>query len=336
MRRASHFFFLASAFAALITATTATAELPPVETLLAEVGLSAGEIADVKAGKIVFQSASSAHERDLASALAFFVPASPADLVKDLKAGLIGKIDPNEIARGKISPAGAIADFAALTLSPDAEQRAKRYVSAKGGDDLNLSTDEIVAFHALGSSAPVADVQTQVRVALLARYQAYHTKGLAGIPPYDRGGGAVRSVADDLRKSLDALKNLKKFAPAAYSAMLNYPNGLPAGAEDNFTWVHLKAHDVPTIVLTQGLFVPDGEAYLVLQRQFYVSEGFNCEQAVAGFLPAEGGTVVVYSNHTSTDQVTGFGGGAKRSIGSKLMASELEGIFTKLQKKAGQ
>jgi hypothetical protein len=51
-------------------------------------------------------------------------------------------------------------------------------------------------------------------------------------------------------------------------------------------------------------------------------------------LPAQGGTVVVYSNHTSTDQVAGFGGGAKRSIGSKLMASELEGMFTKLQKAA--
>jgi hypothetical protein len=319
--------FVSVAFSTLTAVVPAAAELPPVDNLLADVGLSASEIADVKAGKIVDQSVSSAHERDLASAFAFFVPTPPAELVKALKEGLLGKIDPNEIARGKISPAGAIADFATLTLSPDAEKRAKRYVSAKGGDDLNLSTGEIAAFNKLGASAAVADVEAEVRAALLARYQAYHAKGLAGIPPYDRGEGASRSVADDLRKSLDALKNLKKHASAAYSAMLNYPSGLPAGTEDNFTWVHLKAHDVPTIVLTQGLFVPDGDAYLVLQRQFYVSEGFNCEQAVAGFLPAQGGTVVVYANHTSTDQVTGF-------VGSKLMASELEGIFTKLQKSA--
>jgi hypothetical protein len=330
MRRTA--LILTFVFATSAVATMAMAELPAVDTLLGDVGFSAAEIADVKAGKIVTGSAPTAHERDLASAFAFFVPTSPAELVKELKDGLMGKVDPNEIARGKISGPGTIADFAAMTLSPDAEKRAKRYVSAKGGDDLNLSSDEISAFDKLGASAAVGDVEAQVRAALLARYQAYHGKGLAGILPYDRGGGASRSVADDLRKSFETLKNLKKYAPAAYAAMLNYPGSQPAGAEDSFTWVHLKAHDVPTIVLTQGLFVPDGDAYLVLQRQFYVSEGFNCEQAVAGFLPAQGGTVVVYSNHTSTDQVAGFGGGAKRSIGSKLMASELEGIFTKLQK----
>lgn len=320
--------------AALSVTATARAELPAAETLLADVGFSASEIADIKAGKIVAASVSGAHERDLASAFAFYVATSPAELVKDLKSGLLAKVDPNTIARGTISPAGAIVDFAGLTLNPDASDRAKRYTSAKGGSDLNLSGDEIAAFNKLGSSAAVADVEAQVRGSLLARYQAYRAKGLAGIAPYDRGDGDSRSVADDLRKSLDALENLKKYAPAAYTAMLSYPASLPAGSEDGFAWVHLEAHDVPTIVLTQGLFVPDGDAYLVMQRQFYVSEGFNGEQAVAGFLPAQGGTVVVYSNHTSTDQVAGFGGGAKRSIGSKLMASELEGLFNKLQQSA--
>ena len=328
------FLALPILFALLSATTTARAELPAADALLADVGFSAAEIADIKAGKIVNKSLAGAHERDLASAFAFYVKVPPAELVKSLKAGLIGKIDPNEIARGTLSPAGAIADFAALTLKPDAEDRAKRYASAKGGSDLNLSADEIAAFNKLGSSAAVPDVEAQVRDALLARYQAYRAKGLDGIASYDRGGGASRSVADDLRKSLDAVKNLKKYAPAAYTAMRDYPSAQPAGTEDGFRWVHLKAHDVPTVVLVQGLFVPDGDGFLVLQRQFYVSEGFNCEQAVAGFLPAQGGTVVVYSNHTSTDQVAGFGGGAKRSIGSKLMASQLEGIFAKLQSSA--
>lgn len=67
-------------------------------------------------------------------------------------------------------------------------------------------------------------------------------------------------------------------------------------------------------------------------RQFYVSEGFNCEQAIAALLPAQGGTVVIYSNHTSTDQVEGFGGGAKRSIGRGMMAKQLEALFGELQR----
>jgi hypothetical protein len=34
-----------------------------------------------------------------------------------------------------------------------------------------------------------------------------------------------------------------------------------------------------------------------------VSTGYNIEQAVVGLLPLEDGTLVAYTNHTSTDQV---------------------------------
>jgi hypothetical protein len=60
-----------------------------------------------------------------------------------------------------------------------------------------------------------------------------------------------------------------------------------------------------------------------------VSSGFHTEQAVSALLPVEAGTVVIYANRTSTEQVTGFGGSAKRSIGSKLLESQLEGIVQK-------
>lgn len=46
------------------------------------------------------------------------------------------------------------------------------------------------------------------------------------------------------------------------------------------------------------------------------------------------GTLVIYVNRTSTDQVTGFGGGTKRTIGSRVLASQLEDLFGKLQKTA--
>jgi hypothetical protein len=43
------------------------------------------------------------------------------------------------------------------------------------------------------------------------------------------------------------------------------------------------------------------------------------------------GTLVFYANRTSTDQVMGMGGGTKRSIGSRLLRSELEALFAKVQ-----
>jgi hypothetical protein len=73
---------------------------------------------------------------------------------------------------------------------------------------------------------------------------------------------------------------------------------------------------------------------MMLQRQYYVSEGFNSVQAIAALLPVSGGTIVIYSNHTSSDQVEGIGGGAKRSIGRDMMAAQLEGLFGELQRRS--
>ena len=55
------------------------------------------------------------------------------------------------------------------------------------------------------------------------------------------------------------------------------------------------------------------------------STGFK--RSVAGFLPVQGGTVVVSTSHAFTDQVTGFGGSMKRGIGSKMMASKMKDIY---------
>ena len=47
-------------------------------------------------------------------------------------------------------------------------------------------------------------------------------------------------------------------------------------------------------------------------------------------------TVVVYTNHTFTDQVAGFGGSVKRSIGRRMMATKLEEMFNVERKKVAR
>lgn len=313
----------------LVAATTAYGARPTTEALLQSYGYSASDIAGVRAGKIERRRPPAAHERDLTAGFVFFVPLSPSELVDEVRAGLLDEPEEAASTSRTIAEADTLDAFSGLTLEPDRTRRAARYTRARGGDDLNLSTSEIAAFNALGPAAAPEAVEMQVRQSLLSRYQAYRTGGLAGIEPYDRGQDKTRSVADDLRAALEAMTALRANAPAAHAAMLRYPDAQLPGTQQAFRWKQLSANGIPTIVLGHGLFIPDGDARIVLQRQYYASEGFNCEQAVAAFLPVEGGTVVVYINHTSTDQVGGFGGGTKRSIGSKLMASELEAIFTK-------
>lgn len=317
----------------LTVAPRAGAQLPDTGTLLADLGFSSDEIARIQSGELVTVSIPAASDRDITTALAFQVPVSPSELIAQSQNDLLDRVDPNIIGFGRISDPATESDFAKLSLAPDADKRAQGYLKASPGQDLNLSSEEIAAFHALGSSATTAAVEDQVRSALLARVQAYRSKGLDGLAVYARDDGGSRSPAAELRTATGALKKVAKYAPAAHQYLLDYPNGKPAGAKESMRWSQFKGHGIPTIALTQVLLVPDGDAWLLNQRQFYVSTGYNVEQAFAAFLPEKNGTVVVYGNHTSTDQVEGFGGSAKRSIGSKLLASQIEGMFQRARAK---
>jgi hypothetical protein len=319
-------------------ALPATAAPPAAAELLADVGFSPAEIARIEGGELVARTIEASSQRELVAAFAFLVATSPGDLLSQTRLGLIDRVDPNTLAFAMIPGAPSLAAFAKLTLAPDAPKEAQAYVGAKPGGALNLSTEEIATFAALGSAAAVPAVEQAVRAALLARLQAYQSKGLAGIAPYALPGGKQRSPADELRSASQAAKTLEKYVPAAYQMLLDYPASKAPGTQEGFRWTRYLANGVPTVSLTHSLFVPDGDAWVIVQRQYYVSTGYNSEQAIGAVLPAKNGTIVYYSNRTSTDQVTGFGGSAKRSIGSRLLASQLQDLYEKVratQKKSG-
>ena len=321
-------FALALAVAA---SQPASAQLPDAEAFLEDLGFNPDQISQVKGGGFVEGTIQASTERELVAALAFLVQTTPTQLVNQMREDVLDRVDPNTIAFGVIAGGPSLASFAKLALQPDGEKRAKAYADAGPDADLNLSAEEIAAFDALGSAPTPAAVEAALRKALLARVQAYQAQGLAGVAPYARSGGKTRSPGDDLRSATTATKKLEQLVPNAFQALLAYPSSKPSGFEETFDWSHYQAHGVPTIALTHTLFIPEGSAWVVAQRQFYVSSGYNCEQSISGFLPMQQGTLVVYTNRTSTDQVTGFGGSAKRAIGSKLLSSELETLYGKVQ-----
>ena len=308
------------------------AALPSAESILEEVGFSAADVQQVIGGEFVTTTLATTSEREIAAAMAFLVTVPPSELMKDARKGLLLTTDPNTISWGKLEGEGSLAQLAKLTLEPD-RKRAKLYLGAKPGEDLNLSEAEIAGFKALKGESAVLE---QVRKTLLGRYRAYRAKGLDGIADYARGGGKTTPVGGDLRRATEATTGLKKQVPAFYNVLLGYPKEKGKGFEERFDWSNYMAHGTATYVLTHRMAMPDGDGYVVAQRQFYASRGYNTEQALAGFLPVKQGTVVVYLNRTSTDQVTGFGGGSKRSIGSRVMASQLKDLFEKVRKKAEQ
>ena len=101
--------------------------------------------------------------------------------------------------------------------------------------------------------------------------------------------------------------------------------------KDVFGWINFKIDDKPTISLFQKTYwkVNDKVAMMCF-RHFYVSRGHNSVQAFGGCFPVEDDkTLVLYASRTSTDRVAGFGGSAKKAMGSRIMGGRLEANLEK-------
>jgi hypothetical protein len=296
---------------------------PSAEQVLTDAGLGADDKQSVLSGQFVNVSVGAVSDRDLSFAIAFLVKVPPETLSKEIVGGDLITADAQVKAYGEIKGAGTPADFAKLSLT---SAEAQALTGAKAGEDVNLSASELAAFKALAGGTTQA-VQEQLRRMLLARYQAYRTSGLAGIAPYDRGGGRTSDPAADLRKASQAAQGLEKYLPAFQKVLLDYPQATLPGMQEKFFWLKSIIEKKPTYILVHILIAADGAARAVVRREYYASTGYNASQSVGGFLPVSGGTVVIATSHAFTDQVTGFGGSMKRSIGSKVMAGRMKDIY---------
>jgi hypothetical protein len=323
----------ASAAGLLCLATIAQAQ-PSADQILADSGLAAGDKQRVLDGEFVTVDIPAVSARDvpISIGMAFAVKTSPDALSKQIVAGELIRADPEVRAHGQLSSPGSLADLAGLQITSDAAQALS---SAQAGKTLNLGAGDIAAFGALRGGTQQA-VQQQLRRMLLARYQAYRAGGLAGIVPYDRGGGSTTDVAEDLRKASQAARVLRKYLPAFHAVLLGFPQATIPEMRQSFYWVNAIMDGKPTYVLTHILAASDGAARAVVARQYYVSASYNAAQVVAGFLPVQDGTVVALAGHTFTEQVAGFGGSLKRRFGQSIMADKLKRLFEAGRRRIGQ
>ncbi len=302
--------------------------VPTLDQLMADFDFSKDDVERVRKGELVKTTTKETSERELAAVMVFLVKAPVPKLLTSLKAGPSSRNDPQVQAVTEINADGTLVDPKVVALKPGGDKETQRYLSAEPGDTLNLSTAEIATFTSLkGAGQP--QVEDAVRQQLLARYQAYKAQGLAGIAPYARGKDKQSQPADDLRRYTEAAKGLKKYAPAFYDLLMNYPQGSPADLKQRFFCIRYAMSGRPVFALRQRLAMPLGDAYVVADRDFYVSHDYNDTQAIGALLPVENGTAVVYLNRTTTDQLGGFGASAKQAIGRNMMAKQISEIFEK-------
>jgi len=339
---------IVSLWACLLCGAPARAEtkLPPVEQVLRDLQFTQEDLQSAKGGKVVEKVIGEGSDRELSLGLALLIKAKPEEIARlyretqDLESVKAIKV------RVAIPGAGTLADFAAAALQPNPEKEAQRYLNAEPGDTLNLDAREIAAFQALksaskGKAVPVKEVEQLVHQGLLARYQAYRTKGLAGIAPYQRGRSDQRSPSDELLLATKQSAGLAKYVPALHDVLMNYPAAKDKVKKDKFEesfhWFNVELFDRPTYVLTHRLAMFVDYAYVNVERQFYASHDYNSMQQVIAALPTKDGILLVYVARVSTDQVAGFTSAAAHPVARTVMApyikDMLEALRTRVEKK---
>ena len=321
----------------------AAAAPPTVDEFMKELRLSDGDKQRILDGKIVDWSASEGSDRELALGMAFLAKTNPEHLSQMYRESVVSKEIPVMTARGQITGEGTLAELAGVKLEPNAEKEARRYLEVEPGDKLNLDAKEMAAFQALKSAGkkgdvPVMEVETLIRQGLLARYQTYRTKGLAGVAPYERGNGNLRHAGDELLLSTKELTRLAKHLPAFHKFLLNYPNGMPneeaKNLEEFFYWLNLDVFGRPTYVLVHRMLYHAGDALVAVERQYYASHDYNSMLQVIAGLPTKEGTFCFYIGRVSTDQVAGVTSPALHPLSRVIAAPYIKDMFERLQAKA--
>jgi hypothetical protein len=306
---------------------------PALDQLMADLGFSKDDVRRVQDGEIVKTTTQETSDREIATVMVFMFKAPVKKLIDAFETGLFFRYDPQVQESVEIRGDSGLDDFKTLVLEPAGEDESQRYLGAEPGSALNLSASEIAAFQALRASATAARPQVEqvLRQMLLARYRAYRSQGLSGIAPYARGENEETQPADALRRATEAATSLSKYAPSFYAVLMKYPHGRPDGLKEHFFWIRYQMDGRPNFTLRHRLAFPLDEAYVVADREYYVSFSYNETQAIAALLPITEGTAAVYLDRTTTDQLGGFGASAKQAIGRSLLAKQIGEIFRKLR-----
>lgn len=286
-----------------------------------ELGLPSDALPRVRRGEIVAFEPPPSSARELAVGLTFLVPRPTADVVAAFRSAVDARGDPQV---RDIHLVHGLREFSDLVVPAD---EARRYVDARPGDDLNLSQTEIAMFRALGAAGGGARVGDTIGRMLFERYRAYVGGGLEGIAPYARSRGGERRPAEEILSACDAAPLLRRRAPLAWDLLRSYPQMRPPGLEEAFYLVQYELDGRPNFTLRHRMAVPFDGGVVAIERDFYVSHGYNTSQAIAGLIAIAEGTIVFYVNRVSTDQLEGLGSSLKQAIGRSVMARQLTAMF---------
>ncbi len=331
-RLLAHHRALALALGLLAVGATGGARDVALDDVLAYLGFDEGAKRDILAGQIVSRRIQHGpEETELALGVAALFPKTLQEAVAAVRRAEMFEVDPNVVAYHEITSwPPSLADFADLGFDASEAPDVEQLLAFDGGSTFNLSAAEIARFRALrGQHRDAGDPATREAVAavyrevLLERYRAYREQGLAGIAPFDRGGGKKADPGRKLRLAASASDFFQKNEPRLHGAFLDFPKVDDPEVEHRFYWIKQRVQERPNLLLSHRMLVSRPSRVVVAERQYYVGHSYSSVQLVNAALPVEKGLVLFYVNRTSIDQLAGFKGKVGRPIAASRLAERV-------------
>jgi hypothetical protein len=328
-----------------------------VDEILTKVGFTKQDIAKVKKGYVVnsVSGIETLTDSDLATMIAFETKNGHIDAFEHVFLESPYKMESDSTIQQMVvdidHDGDGSLDFSSVKLLPNesVNDMIQTYLKFQGGDELNLSQKEIDMFQAIDNKNQ-AKAKEQVEMVLSkvlqGRLEEYQQSGLEGISPYLRKGGKIFYPGKELQEKTEKSQVLHQHAKEFSDYVLSWPssysdndtiNDINENAKETYGWINYNINDKPSIALYHRIIHTDKEKNMkyLMNRTFYVSCGHNSVQQMGFAVPTNTSTssmLLAFSSRTSTDAVTGFGGSAKRALGSRIMGGRIAENMEALRK----
>jgi hypothetical protein len=285
------------------------------------------------AGEIVTRGFHEASDKELAVVAAVRCARPVREVFRELRLGHNLAADTTVMAHGEFRGGRpSLADLSGVNFTEAEASEIQELIEARPGDRFNLDAGEISIFERLrnrfggGNCVERKDCRAAVingyREILLHRAMEFYEGGISAIRPYVRGRTSKSDPGSELRGSIAAATLLHDRFPLVARALTASPSQETV-AEHQLLWMKQKIQGRPSFTLVHRVFLDHDNHAMMAEKRFYVGHGYNSSLIIQGSFAVEDGTLVLYTNRTSTDQVAGFGSSMRHVIGRKKMASAI-------------
>jgi hypothetical protein len=290
-----------------------TPPIPTVDELAKKLDMQSANVRAFKQGTVVTEERDASNDKDLCLLVAAMVDAPLEKTWQFVLDEKVAACQDANLKQGHINL--ETFELEGFKFEEGTEANLSKYnMSAKEAKDFSHAKDKQAAFLQMLSN----------------RAKSFWEKGLKGIEPYE---GKNHDVANDLDTANKALLKVID-NPQVREEVSAVPSKSKNPAVHSLVWSIVKGNSMTSIVLSHAIRYKEGDkAFVVITRKFYSGADFDASMITAGVIPtSDGKSAMFYVNHTFSPAVAGFGGGAKRSVGRKMMKGALVETMQKAQK----